>query len=118
MLAPILFEDTTPEKAAITEIISVMLYGILQIILPELLHVNNISSSYLAFFFLPLLLLGGSAFNPCAIYALWFIHGYSHAKMQPERIIAPFLGSMLASLFCSWSTPDDPKSWKSTIRYY
>jgi len=108
---PISFQSANPTWDMSTDTLYVAAYAILQMVIPELLAVNGISQNWLSLFFLPILLNNKSTFNPCAVYAFWFIGGYKRVQLQ--RIVAPFVGSLLANVFCAVVTPDDPKSWRA-----
>jgi hypothetical protein len=102
---------TAAMGAMIVEMLIVAVYAGLQLVMPELLAVNGMSRYWLSAFFLPLFLHRGMTFNPCAVYALWFVGGYGN--MQPQHVVAPFLGSLVASVLCTIVTPDDKKSWRA-----
>lgn len=94
------------------------LYTIIIIALPQLLLVNKLPLYLLSVPIVPLMLIGapdgGSAFNPAAMYALWYVGGNSNGNkiLQQEHLIAPILGSVFAGLICSRFFPDDSGAWR------
>lgn len=105
---------------AMLEVIVVFFYVCIIIGVPMLLSVNRLSTRLVSLYVLPLFFIGvpvkGSIFNPGALYALWFVNRMSvidpnESCLQLEHIAAPFLGAVLAGLFCNVALPDDSTSW-------
>jgi glycerol uptake facilitator-like aquaporin len=100
------------------ESVVVCLYICFVIVVPELLDVNRMSRSLLSIPIIPIMLLRvpdrGSAFNPAAQYALWYVYGRLTGEwyLQLEHIVAPIVGAVAAGLICSKFFPDDPTSWR------
>jgi len=91
------------------------LYIFIQISVPETLRVNKLPLWLISLFNLPVVIwdLGSLlTFNPCAVYALWFVTGRVDS-LPLELIISPLIGAMLSSVLCSLVVPDSPR-WKPT----
>lgn len=117
LLAPIQFEDRSSIFTFIFETILVFLYTSAWIGVPEILVVNHLPANLLTWVCTPLLLfpiaIGGSSFNPAAVYALSYVHGSaSQGHIPSVHLIAPAVGAILAGTFCSKFFPDDPTSWR------
>lgn len=100
---------------ASADIIFAFAYSFISIVLPELLHVNNLNQGYLSFAIIPFFLIfPKSTGHPCAEYALWFVREEMH--VLPEKILSPFVGAIVASIVLNIFTPDSPNQWKRHTR--
>ncbi len=114
---PIFYKSSHWFLGLIVEIVSVAIYTLVVLVLPDIFEINDISKSLISLPLIPVMLLaGGVTFNPSSVYALWFVHGSENpagfTSFQVERLIGPILGSILAGVVCTQYFPDDRNSWK------
>lgn len=98
----------------IQETVLSYIYSLILLIMPEVLSVNNLSRYLIIIPLLPIMFLrlssDTSVFNPCAIYALWYVNG-SNTSLCLERCLGSFIGSCFAGYTCTLCFPDDRLSW-------
>mmetsp|Transcript_17271 Transcript_17271/g.16604 ORF Transcript_17271/g.16604 Transcript_17271/m.16604 type:complete len:246 (-) Transcript_17271:112-849(-) len=115
---PIIYSPDFWFQGMITESIVMCMYICTLIAMPEILEVNRLPA-YLCSLPMFLLMLvkvpdRGSALNPAASYALWYVSGQHAETFQAEHLVGPILGAILAGIICTKFFPDDPGSWRKS----
>ena len=101
----------------ILQVMAVFLYTSSVIILPELIEVNRLNSKLLSILISPIMFLRCNGFwchfNPCIIYALWYINKApgDYSPFSYSIIGSQIAGSLFAGLFCNIFFPDNPTCW-------
>lgn len=99
------------------QVMAVFLYTSCIIILPELIEVNRLNSKLLSILIAPIMFLRCNGFwchfNPCVIYALWYINKVpgDYSPLNHGIIGSQIAGSVLSGLFCNIFFPDNPTCW-------
>jgi hypothetical protein len=107
----------------LVDIIAVAIYITIILVAPELIAVNRLNSNILSILLFPVMFVHSngcwSSFSPAIVYALWFVNrdpasGYAElmSSLRLEHIIVPFIGSILAGLFCNMMFADSVNTWK------
>lgn len=120
---PVMFNALKLNHGLLIEAFAVFAYVLITLVLPELIEVNKLNPQLLSVALFPLLLLRSNGswctFNPAIVYALWYVNRAASGSLydvpsvlQLLHIVAPFLGAVLAGLFCNFMFPDSPTSWK------
>lgn len=123
MFQPVVFSALRLHYGLLIEAFAVFAYVLITLVLPELIEVNKLNHQLLSVVLFPLLLLRNDGswctFNPAIVYALWYVNRATSGSLydvpsvlQLLHIVAPFLGAVLAGLFCNYMFPDSPSSWK------
>lgn len=125
---PVILNSLPLNHGLLVEAFAVFAYVLMTLVLPELIEVNKLNQQLLSVALFPLVLLRNNGswctFNPAIVYALWYVNRTASvpgslydvpsvpSMLQLLHIVAPFLGAVLAGLFCNYMFPDSPSSWK------
>lgn len=100
------------------EAFATFLCTVVVLVLPELLSVNKLNPKILSVVMFPIMFIHSNAqwanLNPSVAYALWYVNRERYeipTLPQWLNVIAPFLGAIVAGLFCNFFFPDRPSSY-------